>query len=123
MRGAVQGGRRKRPLVGRVAAEPTVGLHVQEALRSCLTSPHGWCADRCGAREDIDDDHRRAAVPADEDRRDGNPGIVGLGAGLRYDVQQFTHLRKTGAAHRVGDQPVVTDTMEATGQHVQQEMK
>src|ERR1700709_649777 len=37
VRGTARSDRRRRPLVGRVAAEPTVGF-VQEALRSCLTS-------------------------------------------------------------------------------------
>jgi hypothetical protein len=53
--------------VGRVAAKPTVGLHVQEAWRSCLALPHGWCANGRSAFQDLDDDHRRTAVPADEE--------------------------------------------------------
>lgn len=36
-------------------------------------------------------------------------------------MQQLTHLCETGAAHRVGEQPVVTDPMETTGQHMKQE--
>ena len=123
VRGTARGDRRRRPLVGRVAAKPTVGLHVREALRSCLGSSHGWCANGRSAFQYLNDDHRRTTVPADEDRRDGVLGIVGLGGGFRHDVQQFTHLREAGAAHGVGQQSVVTDAMEAAGQHMQQEMK
>src|ERR1700741_2953000 len=65
-RGASRGVSRKRPLVGRVAAKPTVGSDIGEPLRSCLAPAHRWCADRGAALEDVDDDHRRAAVPADE---------------------------------------------------------
>jgi hypothetical protein len=39
VRVAVGSARRKRPLVGRVAAKPTVVLHVWEASCSCLVSP------------------------------------------------------------------------------------
>ena len=50
-----------------VAAEPTVGLHVLETrCAHVCASARGWSADRRGARKDIDDDHRRAAVAADE---------------------------------------------------------
>lgn len=73
----VRSDRRKRPLVGRVAAGPTVGLLVLEQLRSCLVPARGWCANRCGARKDIDDDHRRAAVPADEGGSRFDDGFVG----------------------------------------------
>jgi hypothetical protein len=38
-------------------------------------------------------------------------------------VQQIAHLCETGSAHRVGEQPVVTDAMETAGQHMEQEMK
>ena len=49
-------------------------------------------------------------------------GIVGLdGQTLGADVEQLTHLREVGAAHRVGEQAVVTDAMEAAGQHMKQE--
>ncbi|MGF6727898.1 hypothetical protein P3T43_007295, partial [Paraburkholderia sp. GAS41] len=33
------------------------------------------------------------------------------------------NLRQVGAAHRVGEQPVMADSMEAGGQHMEQEMK
>jgi hypothetical protein len=36
-------------------------------------------------------------------------------------VKQFAHLRKTGAAHRIRKQSIVTDAVEATGQHMQKE--
>ncbi len=77
VRGPAHGDRRKRPLVGRVAAEPTVWLFVLEQLRSRLAPERGWCANRCGARKDIDDDHRRAAVPADEGWSRFDDGVFG----------------------------------------------
>jgi hypothetical protein len=86
VRGTARSDRRKRPLVGRVAAEPTVGLYVQGALRSCLTSQREWCANGRSAFEYLNDDHWRAAVPADEDRSDSNLGIVGLASELRHDT-------------------------------------
>ena len=103
----------KCPLVGRVAAKPAVGLHVQ--LCSCPVSPQGWCANGGSALQDLDDDHRGTAVPAEEDRRDSRAGIVGLGAGLRHNTQQIAHPRETDASHRVGEQSVVTDPMETPG--------
>ncbi|MGF6970413.1 hypothetical protein OKW43_007508 [Paraburkholderia sp. WC7.3g] len=108
--------------MGRVAAKPTVGLEVPEALRSCLDSSHGWCANGRRAFQYLDDDHWRTAVPADEDRRDGNLRI-GLDGELGHDVQQLTHPGEAGATHGVGEQAVVADAMEAGGQHVQQKMK
>ncbi|CAB3804311.1 hypothetical protein LMG28614_06007 [Paraburkholderia ultramafica] len=98
--------------MGRVAAKPTVGLDVQEALRSSLASSYGWCANGRSAFQYFNDDHWCTAVPADEDRSGSNLLIVGLGGDLGYDVQQLTHLREAGAAHRVGEQAVVTDAME-----------
>jgi hypothetical protein len=41
--------------------------------------------------EDLDDDHRRAAVPADEGGTHSGTGVVGLRAGGGHDVQQPTH--------------------------------
>src|ERR1700694_4589932 len=73
---------RKRPLSGPVAGEPTVGVDVSKHSRSCCGSLCGWCADRCAALEDVDDDHRRATVPADEARREIAGWIIGSG-GLR----------------------------------------
>ncbi|MDR6413273.1 UNVERIFIED_ORG: hypothetical protein ABIC62_006712 [Burkholderia sp. 1595] len=35
-------------------------------------------------------------------------------------VQQLTHRSETGAAYRVGERPIVTDPMEAAGEHVEQ---
>lgn len=86
VRGAARSGKRKRPLVGRVAAKPAVELRVQKAWCSYLASPLGWCANGRSAFQDLDDEHRRTAVPADEDRTDSKPGIVGRGLGLRHDV-------------------------------------
>lgn len=89
---------------------------------SCHASAHGWCADRRSAREDVDDDHRRAAVPADEGRGPGcKAGVVRWRVEVGHDVQQLAYLGEIGAAHRIGEQPVVTDAMEPAGQHVKQE--
>lgn len=66
VREPAHGDRHKRLPVGRVAAEPTVWLFVLEQLPSCLAPERGWCANRCGARKDVEDDHRCAGVPADE---------------------------------------------------------
>lgn len=121
MRGTARSDTRKRPLVGRVAAKPTFDRQIEQVLRSCLTPAHWRCADRGAAREDVDDDHRCSAVPADEDGAGFDDGVIRWRADLGCDVQQVPHLRETGAAHRVGEQPVVTDPMEATRQHMEQE--
>ena len=70
--------------------------------------------------EDLDDDHRRAAVPADEGGTHSGSGVVGLRAGGGHDVQQPTRLRKILPAHGIGQQAIVADAVEAAGQHVQQ---
>jgi hypothetical protein len=121
--GTARCARRKRPFVARVAAKPTLGMLCTVRLRSRFASLHGWSADRAAALEDIDDDHRCAAMAADQGRAQGSIGIGGLGAGSGYDVQQRADSRETGAAHGVGQQSVVKDTVETTRQHVQQEMK
>ena len=89
---------------------------------SCCGSPGGWRADRLPAGEGLDDDHRGAAVRADE---------RGLATGYRRrrrrrrcggdDVQQLACLGEMLAAAGVGEQPVVADAVEAAGQDVQQE--
>ena len=89
---------------------------------SCCGSPGGWRADRLPAGEGLDDDHRGAAVRADEG---------GLAAGHRRrrrrrrcggdDVQQLACLGEMLAAAGVGEQAVVADAVEAAGQDVQQE--
>ena len=73
------------------------------------------------AREDLHDDHRRAAVPADEERSDTISVASWLGGDLGHDVQQLAHQREVGLRRTVGQQPVVADAMEAAGQHMQQE--
>jgi hypothetical protein len=112
--------RHKRPLVGRVAAKPTMGWQIEEAPRS-WAGLHRWRANRCGALDDVDDDHRGSAVPADEGGPGRDDGLPGWRGGFGRDVQQTPHLRETGAAHRVGEQPLVTDAMESAGQHKKQE--
>ena len=101
--------------MGRVAAEPTFDRQIEQVLRSCLTPAHWRCADRGAAREDVDDDHRCSAVPADKDRPGLEDGVIRWRADLGCDVQQVTHPRESGAAHRVGEQSVVADPMEASG--------
>ncbi|MGF6637941.1 hypothetical protein OKW38_000041 [Paraburkholderia sp. MM5496-R1] len=98
-------------------------MNVSKHLCSCCGSLYGWCADRCAALEDLDDDHRRAAVPADEGRTQSGTGVVGLRAGCGHDVQQPTHLREILPAHGIGQQAIVADAVEAAGQHMQQKMK
>ena len=87
---------------------------MEQVLRSCLTPADRGCADRGAAREDVDDDHRCSAVPADEDGPRLEDGVIWWWAGLGWDVEQVAYLCETGAAHRIGEQSVVTDAMEAT---------
>jgi len=89
-------------------------------VRSCCGSLCGWCADRCAALEDLDDDHRRATVPADEARREIAGWVIGSGdlrAGGR-DMQQLAYLREILPPHGIGEQAIVADAVEAAGQHV-----
>ena len=90
--------RRKRLLWARVAAEPTVAWHIVRRWRSCVISRYRWRSDWPVALEYVDDDHRRAAMPADEGRR-GRTGHPSVASGLdRRDVQQGAHLRQILAA-------------------------
>jgi len=73
------------------------------------------------AREDIDDDHRGAAVYADKGRRSGIRRRVIPGVSDCWDVQQRTYARQVLPSHRIGKQPTVTDAVEPTWHHVQQE--
>ena len=68
---------RKGPAVGRVAAAPAFDRQIGEPYCSCLIPVHWRCADRGAAREHVDDDHRCAAVPADEDGPGLDVGVVG----------------------------------------------
>ena len=76
LRSASRSDTRKRPPLGRVAAAPTFDRQVEEPWSSCLIPAHWRCADRGAAREDVDDDHRCAAVPADEDGAGFDDGVV-----------------------------------------------
>ena len=78
---------------------------------------------RRATREQLDDDHRCAALPTDERRRwrrrrVGGKHCSGLGCGL---LQQRAGDGEVVLAPGIGEQPVVADAMEAAGQHVQQE--
>jgi hypothetical protein len=115
--------RRKRPRAACVAAKPTLGRLSSVRLRSRFASLRRRSADRGAALKDIDDDHRCTAMAADEGRARGSVEIGRLSAGSGCDVQQRADSRETGAAHRVGQQAVVANAMEATGQHMQQGMK
>ena len=75
-RSTSQSDARIRPFVGRVAAKPTLDRQFEELWGSCLIPAHGRCADRGAAREDVDDDHRCAAVPADKDGPGFDDGVV-----------------------------------------------
>ena len=77
------------------------------------------------ACEGLDDEHRGAAVPADEGGLDGGVAVEGFAAvrgslDLRL-MQQFTHRRDMALSVGVGEQSVVTDAMKTGGQYVQQE--
>jgi len=58
--------RHKRLLLALVAEEPTVGLDSQSDSSSYVASASGRSANWVAAQEDVDDDHRRAAMPTDE---------------------------------------------------------
>jgi hypothetical protein len=82
---------------------------------------HRWhrrSADELAAREDLNDDHRAAAVRTHE----GWPPIervLGLLSLVLWHMQQLTCEREADAAAAVGQQTVVADAVEAAGQHVQ----
>lgn len=104
-----EGGRsdtRKRPLVGCVAAKPLVSSDIEDPCSSCLIPAHRRCADRGAAREDIDDDHRRAAMSAGEDGPDFDDGVARWRTNFGYDVQEIAYPREPDAAHRVRKQIV-----------------
>jgi hypothetical protein len=67
---------RKRPLVGRIDAKPTFDMQIEKPRCSCLPPSHRWCPDRGAAREDVDDDHWRAAVAADKGGPAFNESVV-----------------------------------------------
>jgi len=77
------------------------------------------------AREGLDDDHRGAAVSAQE----GGSGAVVIGAGIaglsgRHWRRLMPKIASSGnvvLAVGVGEQAVMADPMKARGQHVQQE--
>ena len=77
------------------------------------------------ACEGLDDEHRRAAVSANE----GGPGaevigaVIAGGSGRRWRglMQKRASGGDVALAFGVGEQSVVTDAMKARGQHVQQE--
>lgn len=75
VQGAWRRDTRKRPRVGRVAAKPTVGSDIGEPWSSCVLPVRWGCADWGAAREHVDDDHRRAAVAADEDGPGSDGGV------------------------------------------------
>ena len=77
------------------------------------------------AREGLDDDHRGAAVSAQE----GGSGAVVIGAGIaglsgrrwRRLMQKIASSGNVVLGVGVGEQAVMADPMKARGQHVQQE--
>ena len=106
---------RKRLLLALVAEEPTVGLTVLGHLSSSVASGRWRCANRMAARQNIDDDHRCAAVPADEG---GGPGCRRRFIACARDgrrVQQRSYPREVVPPHRIGQQSIVADAVEATG--------
>ena len=76
-------------------------------------------------REDLNDDHAATATRA---RCWQHTRLIGLGGSVRLRLrhvrrhgEQFAGPRNVGAAIAIGEQPVVTDAMQAVGQHVDQE--
>ena len=96
----------KRLLLALVAEEPTVGLNSLGYLRSCVALGCGRCANRLAAQEDVDDNHRRAAVPAREGRRPGVRRRVIAGVNDCRNVQQRPYPRQVLPPHRIGKQVV-----------------
>ena len=74
-------------------------------------------------REGLDDEHRGAAVPADEGRPVGSvigiavPGLSGR-SGWRL-MQELANGGDIVSAASVGEEAVVSDPMEARRQHMQ----
>lgn len=58
---------------------------------------------------------------ADKGRRPGIRRCVVACVNDCWGVQQRTYARQVLPPHRIGKQPIVTDTVEATREHVQQE--
>jgi hypothetical protein len=83
--------------------------------------PMRWCADRLAAHEGLHDDHRVAAVRAEECRPRRVQRILARLRLLRLHLQQPAWQGQAGAAAAVGQQPVMADAMEAAGEHMQQE--
>ena len=68
--------------------------------------------------------HGSATVRANESRRDGADrriGVIGYRNGRRNYQQQLPYLRQVHLALGIGEQPIVADAMETTGQDMQQE--
>jgi len=91
----------------------------------CLrrTSLPRRCPDQCSACKDTDDHHGRAAIRTGEGGLDGFVGYyfaVGFVAG-RCHLQQFPRFFQVILVPRIGQQAIMTDAVEPTGQHVQQE--
>ena|SRR5579863_6945138 len=76
-------------------------------------------------REGLDDDHAAAAAWT---RHRQSAGLSGFGGGIKmllWVLRRGEQLARTsdigGAVFAVGEQPVVTDAMQAFGQHMNQE--
>src|SRR4051794_6309035 len=110
-----------RPAFARLAGTPRA---VQDAFsRSCCDSRCRWGTNRLPACEGLDDEHRRATVPADEDGLSNGCGLIGLLRLSRFgcNEQQLARSRQIVSARGIGEQPIVTDAMKAAGQNMQQE--
>ena len=71
-----------------------------------------------GARESLDDEHRRAAVPAHERRWPGPLCGVGVAVGRRCqrrDVQERARRSDILLAGGVGEQAIVAEAVKAFG--------
>jgi len=92
------------------------------------TPLHSWlppqmrrCPYRMDTRQCFDHAHLSTAVGTDEGGLHRFVRRIALFGFHRHYMQQLTCPRQILPPPGVGDQPIVTDAMEATGQHMQQE--
>ena len=97
-----------------------VDIAIGRCWRSWCTLNLWWRTDRLSPHDDIDDDHRRTAVRADEGRLTGLGWRIDQGTGIDigHDNQQLTRPGEVVAALRVGKQPVMPNAMKAARQYV-----
>ena len=113
-------------LVFRTEGSIRIGVEKEMALSSCGCLPW-WRAGQgaLAAPEGLDHPHDAAAVGHGSRRVSGAMGSASVcrvgSTRLRRGVEQKAYRLDVGLASGAGDQAVVTDAMEAIGQHVHQE--